>query len=328
MDKSIAFCIQFNSHEEVIPTEDERNSFLAIGILNCIVALPTTAFNALIIYAIATTPVLQTPSYVLLTSLALTDLLVGMLAQPLQGAMMLYYRSGDLEAYCSSLRSSAAIIGGTAAAASVGTVTAIAVDRYLAIRLKIQYKSIVTVSRVKVVLLLLWGFCILMASLPFVVPLTEMSVLASCLVSVCLITTVILYALAFKGLKRHCAQIKPYNNGSIQAIVDIEKYKKLLKTMFILLVFVVFCYSNMAVTLGLFSNPHYQRSIMWGLMSIVGLNSTFNPVIYTSRMRDLRCTCCKIVRKHFKCNRRRQKIFPTPAKDYREKGPHHPFACW
>ena len=61
--------------------------------------------------------------------------------------------------------------------------------------------------------------------------------------------------------------------------------------MLIILLFIIFCYSIMAVVLGLLSDPFGRRSLLWGLITLVGLNSTFNPVIYLTRMRDLRQAC-------------------------------------
>ncbi|KAK3734825.1 hypothetical protein QZH41_002403 [Actinostola sp. cb2023] len=116
MNQPISVCIQVNSVDEAILTDEERTSLLVTGIINSALALPTAALNTLIIVSILTTPALVTPSYLLLT------------------------------------------------------VTMIAVDRYLAIRLKIQYRSVVTVSRVKRILVAIWGLSFLVTSLPFYVP--------------------------------------------------------------------------------------------------------------------------------------------------------------
>lgn len=305
MDKPISFCVQINSFEKASLTEDERTSLLALGIFNCFLALPTTALNALIIISVVSTPELATPSYLLIMNLAFTDLLIGALGQPLHGAMILFYRNKNLETYC-YIRSVSSMVASTAGAVSIGTVTAIAFDRYMAIRLKMRYRSVVSVTRVKFVLLLLWVTSILMASMPYYVSIFPVSILSTLLIICCLITIVTSYVLSFRALKKHCAQVQQQHGDPTQSnpAIDVEKYSELLKTMLIILVFIIVCYSIMAAVIGLLSERQPQRSVLWGLMSIVGVNSTFNPVIYLLRMRDLKHACKEILRKYSSGRRR------------------------
>ena len=305
MDKPISFCVQLNSYEIARLTEDERQSLFALGIINGFLACPTTAINALIIIAILTTPELATPSYLLTMNLAFTDLLVGILGQPLQSAMVLFYRNNNPESYC-YVRSVNSLVASTAGAVSIGTVTAIAADRYMAIKLKTQYRTVVSVRRVKSVLVFLWVLSVMLATMPYYIALTPVSILSTCLIVVCMITCVVCYVMSFKTLKKHYAQISHQGDAPVHASpsVDIEKYRTLLKTMLIVLVFILCCYSIMAVVVALFSDPHPKRSLLWGLMSILGLNSTFTPVIYMSRMKDLKHACTDILRKRclrFQC---------------------------
>ncbi|KAK3734826.1 hypothetical protein QZH41_002404 [Actinostola sp. cb2023] len=239
-----SYLLLVNSVDEAILTDEERTSLLVTGIINSALALPTAALNILIIVSILTTPALETPPYLLLVSLAFTDLLVGLLGQPLQSAMVLYYRNEDLNSYC-YIRSASSAVMVLAAAASILTVTAIAVpDRYLAIRLKIQYRSVVTVSRVKRILVAIWGLSFLATSLPFYIPLTPVSILGASVMTFCLFVTVMSYVMSFRALTKHCAQIQGHGhqqpNSTSSAAIDIVKYKKLFNTMLIILAFIVF----------------------------------------------------------------------------------------
>ena len=304
MNQPISVCIQVNSVDKAILTDEERTSLLVTGIINSALALPTAALNALVIVSILTTPALVTPSYLLLVSLAFTDLLVGLLGQPLQSAMVLYYRNEDLNTYC-YIRSASSAVMVLAAAASILTVTAIAVDRYLAIRLKIQYRSVVTVSRVKRILVAIWGLSFLVTSLPFYTPMIPVSIFGASGILLCLFVTVMSYVMSFKALTKHCAQIQGHghqqpNSTSHSNVIDVVKYKNLLNTMLIILAFIILCYSFIAVVVGMYSHPNHRRSVIWGLLSIVGLNSTFNPVICMTRMGDLRRVCSQTLRKHLR----------------------------
>lgn len=304
MNQPFSVCVQYNSLNNIIATEGERRSLLVTGVLNAALAFPTTAFNALIIVAILSKPSLLTPSYLLITSLAFTDLLQGALGQPLHSAMVQYYRKGDFHTYC-YIRWISSTVMLTTVTASLTTVTVIAIDRYLAIRLKLRYKSIVTVSRVKVVLIVIWSVSMFMASLPFYIPSTSASLWGACSTGLCLVIIIVCYIMSFKALRSLCAKVQPgkvrqkskcpsYSNS-----IDIEKYKRLLKTMLILLGFIVLCYSVLIIVFCFISRPSPQIiSTLWGVMSILGLNSTLNPLIYISRMRDLHKACFTILRKH------------------------------
>lgn len=307
MDKSIDYCVYLNSRKHVYPTEQERESLLAIGVLNGALALPTACLNAVIIIAIFNTSSLYTPSFLLLASLALTDFLMGLFGQSLHSAMVLYYRGGYLRTYC-YLRSTSSFVVVTAGGASLMTVTAIAIDRYLAIRLKIRYKSIVTISKVKRILVLIWILAILLGSFPFYISTTPVAKFGALGVAVCVFITVICYFMSFRAVRKHCARIEKQtdNSATSNSTINIVKYKKLLKTMFILLVFIICCFSLMGITVWLISSQNQRRTVMWGLMSIVGLNSTFDPVVYISRMRNLQKACKSVLARILPFTRRNE----------------------
>ena len=69
-------------------------------LLNTILTITTTLGNGLIIVAILKSPNLQTPSYLLITSLAFTDLLVGLVFHPLQIISSAYVVLGIMRGLC------------------------------------------------------------------------------------------------------------------------------------------------------------------------------------------------------------------------------------
>jgi hypothetical protein len=66
---------------------DYKGFFIALAVINAALAIPTILSNVLVIVAIYLTPALQSPSYILLSSLALTDFIVGLLVEPIQVIM-------------------------------------------------------------------------------------------------------------------------------------------------------------------------------------------------------------------------------------------------
>ena len=98
---------------------------------------------------------LHSPSNALLCSLALTDLVVGVAVLPL---FTVYYLTIILEmpTYYSAIAVTYGRMASFVVAVSLATIAAIAIDRYLAFHLRLQYRQLVTLRRVVCVLVLEW----------------------------------------------------------------------------------------------------------------------------------------------------------------------------
>ena len=119
----------------------------------------TTAFlgNILIIVALQKVSTsLHLPSKVLFRCLAITDLCVGLTAQPL---LVNYLMSPDNSKRCCYLRILFYTIGGYFSAVSCLTLAAISIDRLLALLFGLRYRQIVTLRRVRVTVFICWFCC-------------------------------------------------------------------------------------------------------------------------------------------------------------------------
>ena len=136
---------------------DEKMFIVALNIL-----LSTTAFlgNILIVAALQKVSTsLHLPSRLLFRCLAVTDLCVGLTAQPL---LVSYLMSPDNSKRCYYLRILFFTIGGYFSALSCLTLAAISIDRLLALLFGLRYRQIVTLRRVGVIyydLLVLLRLC-------------------------------------------------------------------------------------------------------------------------------------------------------------------------
>ena len=134
--------------------------FLAVDILLSIAAF---AGNSLILVALHKVSSLHPPSKLLYRFLATTDLLVGLVAYPL---CALYWMSVVQEHWslCRYARDAAYITAYVLFLVSLMTMTAISVDRLLALLLGLRYKQIVTLKRSYIIVTTFWVFT-LVASL-------------------------------------------------------------------------------------------------------------------------------------------------------------------
>ena len=123
-----------------------------IIIINCVVnaslMLISILGNALVLAAIVRTPSLRSAHMIMLCSLAVSDFLVGVIAQPLYIAEQL---TNDHLAHHISV-----IMGYSLCGVSFLTITAITVDRFLALHYHMRYATLVTESRVKYTLIIIW----------------------------------------------------------------------------------------------------------------------------------------------------------------------------
>lgn len=117
--------------------------------LNVPLASTSTVSNAIILTAFWRTPALHTVTNVIVFGLALSDRGVGLISQPL-GIFLL----------TNLIRKEAAPIfqmfSGSLSAISLLKITAISVERCLALKLHLRHQEVVTVRRVVHVLVLIW----------------------------------------------------------------------------------------------------------------------------------------------------------------------------
>ena len=95
----------------------------------------------------------------LLIGLALSDLGVGLILQPLYIAFLLSFaKNGAVPLTCVTFVV-ISIFGPVLTCVSFGTVVTISVERYLALCLHLRYDDVVTVKRVRIFLTSLWLVC-------------------------------------------------------------------------------------------------------------------------------------------------------------------------
>ena len=130
---------------------DKAEELFVTNILTCILNLSfgfvTFVTNTTILLAIKNTCDLHTPSFVLLGSLAASDLLVGLVCQPLFVASKIAELERNLTAYC-WLRLLQSRTAWNTSGVSLLTVATVSVDRLLALTLHLRYETLVTVPRV------------------------------------------------------------------------------------------------------------------------------------------------------------------------------------
>ena len=192
---------------------NEADPLYSSSIFTCVVnafsAYTATMLNILTIHAIRKTSSLPKPLKTLLLSLAVSDLGVGLLVQPLYVASIV-----SLTCFFKTVFKIIALLF---VYASFFLVVAIGVDRFLAIHLHLRYQELVTHKRVVAVVISIWTLSLLFSLLIFYLTLQKpVLVVISAIFGFCCIITGIIYSRMFSTARYHENQIQvQVRNGGI-----------------------------------------------------------------------------------------------------------------
>ena len=122
------FEANYSSNNEANPKSGFETVVTANCILNAPLMLLSIIGNALVLVAILRTPSIRSPSVIFLCNLAVADLLVGLVVQPA-------YIAEQIVRTVSALPKAVTAMGFAGCSVSLWTMTAITVDRFLALSL-------------------------------------------------------------------------------------------------------------------------------------------------------------------------------------------------
>lgn len=255
--------------------------------------LCVTAFvgNFLIIIAIKKASSLHPPSKLLFSCLATTDLCVGAITQPL---FAIYLVSPEHSKLCSYVGVFFVTIGLIFCGVSLLTLAAISVDRLLALLLGLRYRHVVTLRRVRIIVVTFWIICTFIA-----VTITYNPRIAGetafVILMLCIATSTFCYLKIYCTLRHRQTQVHHLANqgqakgGGIP--VNLARYKKTVSSTLWLQMTLMACYFP-AIILGFLSRFHaptasteFASAVALTLML---LNSTLNPFLYCWKMKQIR----------------------------------------
>ena len=279
-------------------------TLVANCVLNGFLSYTTIVLNIITIQALRKTSSLPKTLKTLLLSLSISDLGVGLLVQPLYVAFlaMEITKNGkdtdNIIAYWAVVKAFA-ISSNLFACASFFGVFAITVDRFLAIHLHLRYQELVTQKRVVAAVISFWVFSVSIACFWYL----SVSVL-SVMSVVCIITTGLVYCKVYAAVRHHKNQIHAlqvpeqvaHQNGDMANAARLRKTA--VATFYVYILFSV-CYLPIACV-GLATVIHGKNAFLSNLwlftLTVVYLNSSFNPLIYSWKMRHIRQAVLDILR--------------------------------
>ena len=136
-------------------TSGIRQELVYLPPVNILLSLTSFLGNALILVALHKESSLHPPSKLLYRCLATTDLCVGLVSQPLVSTYWMSVVHEDWS-FCRYAFGAAYITGYALCMVSLLTLTAISVDRLLALLLELRYRQVVTLNRTYIVVATFW----------------------------------------------------------------------------------------------------------------------------------------------------------------------------
>ena len=187
---------------------EAKNQVVYLSVIYIFLGITTIVGNTLILIALHKNTSLHQPSKVLLRNLVASDLCIGFV-QLLYGALGISILQGWWQ-ICHHLFDVNNIAASISITVSLWTITAISVDRLLALLLKPRYRQVVTIRKVYAVAMASWVIGISNATL-WCFSLLAWKILLGTKVAVCLITSAYCYIKTFLRLRHQHTQEKFQN---------------------------------------------------------------------------------------------------------------------
>ena len=280
-----------------------KSELIFLSALNIFFFVTAFLGNTLILAALYKETSLHPPSKLLYRNLAITDLCVGIIVEPL---FVTYWTSVVKERWdiCYYAIRAARFSSVIFCLVSLLTATALSVDRLLALLLGLRYRQVVTFRRTCITVTGFWILSIVGAPALFFGP----RITSWCLQIVsalCLVTSTFAYAKLFVTLRHnqihvenHVAQGRPS-----QAIpLNIARYRKAVYSALWVQGTLVICYLPYNIAVVLTSDRGMSSSLYraWQFTAIlVYLNSSLNPLLYCWKIREVRQAVKETLRQLF-----------------------------
>ena len=270
-----------------------------IIVVNAFTAFTAIVFNSLTIQAIRKTPSLPKPLKTLLLSLAVSDVAVGLIAQP--------FFIVNLNIFFKTFPKMLWVIQLALANASFLGIVALSLDRFLAVHLHLRYQELVTHKRILGQAISAWVFSALLPL--FYVWIDEIKKLINITIiiwSLCFIFITVISVRLYFAVRHHANQIQALQVQQAAQNGDLANASRLRKSaVSIFYVYFVFlaCYLPFYCTLlarGIYKDFLSLKNLFYFSQTLMFINSSLNPVIYCWRMTDIRRSIKDILRNIFR----------------------------
>ncbi|XP_058965236.2 adenosine receptor A1-like [Pocillopora verrucosa] len=285
-----------------------RGYLIFISAFNVLLAICSSLGNILILIALHKETTLHAPSKLFLRSLAITDLLVGVISEPLT---ITYWMSAVRKRQddCYNALFTSFIASYLLCGMSLLTLTAISVDRLFALTLGLRYRQVVTVKKACAFVIMFWIVSITCSAM-YAQNVRITIWYSHIVIPVSFFTSVSSYTKIFWELHRHERQVRgniiqrEQSSNSSSAPLNISQYRKGVSCVIWLQVAVAVCYLPHGIITALWTYSGQSSAIIvlrQSTLTLVYFNSTLNPLLYCWKISEVRQLVKELLRRSFCC---------------------------
>ena len=265
-----------------------------INAIALIASLPTILLNSLVILVMRQSKKLKKPSSILLSSMAVTDLLIGLIVMPLSATVDFLILSQSSFAHICVLAMVNVFFMFLLFFATLFHLTIIAWERYVAIQKWMDYKVIVTNGRVKTLSIAAWLSALFSVVPSLIMPIFGVDqrivegwfTICAFMGAVCLILIAFFYRKVYLGIRNR----KINKFSQVTVLVKTKLESKVVKTTGLLTAALMFTFIPLfgfEILANFF--PVFRTSGALRFSdTVTQLNSLFNPLLYCYRDRRFR----------------------------------------
>ena len=288
--------------EEWISASESFVTNVILIVVNSLTALTATIGNMLILVAVSRTPPLRTPSNTLLCCLAFADLLVGLIVQPTNALQMVFELQRNLRAFCIAKIITTGSLSWICAGVSFLVISAISVERLLAIKLHLRYKELVTIPRILFVAVGFWILCTSLIIASFLgAPYRTLALIVVAMDLSCITITVCAYLKIYLQVRNLQNKTRDQRHLAPPGM-NINSFKRSAVTMLYIMALFLVCYIPFLAILvvKLRQGGSLVLNIVYNFAaSIVYINSSLNPFVYCFRCKDVRIAVFKLLGRRY-----------------------------
>ena len=271
----------------------QHTPYIVNATINVMWALLAITSNTLVFFATRKTTSIRPPSKLLLCSLILTDLGVGLVAQPLYATFLVAKTAGFTRTAC-LCRRAFSVVGSMFSSTALATMTLMSLDRCAALFFHLNYKQIVTTNRVAGILALLWLLSVSLA----MTSLWNMRLFVSLVlfaVPSCFVVISSAYISIYRGLRRS-------GTRTLSASLCASRCRRSASNMLWIYGLFMLCYLPYLVSrlcMRFVRKDTFMQLIFEFSMTFLFLNSSMDPFLYCARLPGIRVQVLKTIRKIF-----------------------------
>jgi len=272
--------------------------YTVLGSVNIVLAFLTIFGNSLMLNCLRKCQSIHAPTKALFCSLALSDLGVGLFAFPLFAVYCFAVAFSNVDLFC-NIQGPYAIFSSCLGSVSFLSMTALALDRFYALKFRLTYRQVVTFKRTLRVLTACWIFGI---AWPLTWLLNERVtfITAITIIFCCVVITSISCIRTYLGIRHHQNQLHAQQNGGNQFITG--RYKKSINTITFIFCLLLACYLPYFTAVGIVMTTASNSDTILAFnitAGIVYLNSLLNPILYCWRIKEIREEVLIVLRQRF-----------------------------